>query len=121
MTNEGLVDKRDAWDFIVARYRARTPHESRHLHDLKDQQGLNIVLDLFQQYAPLRPGRSLASDEDAAAEARVAGCRSAVILPLRRLRLALKDPAGFAPGHQKGAPALRARIAGAELQAEQAE
>lgn len=121
MTNEGLVDKRDTWDFIVARHRALTPHESTHLHDLQGQQGMDIVLHLFQQYAALRLGRSLAPDRVAAAAARIAGWRPAVFLPLRRLRRVLKDPSGFASGQQEMAQALRARIAGAELEAEQAE
>lgn len=118
MTNEGLVDKQEAWHFIVARYRALPPHESTHLHDLQEQQGLGVVLHLFQQYAALRPGRSRAPDQVAAAAARIAGWRSDVIVPLRRLRLALKDPSGLAPGQQERAQAQRARMAGAELEAE---
>lgn len=115
------VDKQDAWDFIVARYRDLTPHEARHLHALQDEQGLDIVLHLFQEYAAARLGRSLAPGQVAAAEAQIAAWRSEVILPLRRLRRALKDPSRFAPGQQESAQALRVRIAQAELEAEQAE
>ncbi|MCP5283983.1 MAG: DUF2390 domain-containing protein [Burkholderiaceae bacterium] len=121
MTHEMPVDKQDAWDFIVARYGGLAPHESKQLHALQDEQGLDIVLHLFQEYAALRLGRSLAPDQVAAAEAQIAGWRSEVILPLRRLRRALKDPCSFAAGQQERAQALRARIAGAELEAEQVE
>lgn len=121
MTNEIPVNKQDAWDFIVARYRELTPHQSKHLHAQQDEQGLDIVLHLFQEYSALRLGRSLAPDEVAAAESQIAGWRAEVILPLRRLRRALKAPPGSAPGLQEGAQALRPRIAQAELDAEQAE
>lgn len=121
MTDEKPVSKQDAWKFIVARYRDLTPHESKHLHGLQDEHGLDIVLHLFQEYSASRLGRSLTPDEVAAAESRIAGWRTEVILPLRRLRRALKDPPSFAPGQQESAQALRARIARAELEAEQAE
>ena len=121
MTDETPVSRQDAWDFIVARYRNLTPQESKHLHALQDEQGLDIVLHLFQEYSALRLGRSLTPDEVAAAESQMAGWRSEVILPLRRLRRALKDSPSFAPGLQEAAQALRARIAQAELDAEQAE
>lgn len=121
MTDGRPVSKQDAWDFIVARYRDLTPHESQHLHALQDEHGLDIVLHLFQEYSALRLARSLTPDEVAAAESQVAGWRSEVILPLRRLRRALKDRSGFAPGQEESVEALRARIARAELDAEQAE
>lgn len=69
----------------------------------------------------MRLGRPLAPDEVAAAESQIAVWRAEVILPLRRLRRALKAPPGSAPGLQEGAQALRARIAQAELDAEQVE
>ncbi|MEJ5991416.1 TIGR02444 family protein [Ramlibacter sp. PS3R-8] len=121
MTDEQPVNKQDAWDFIVARYRDLTPHESKHLHALQDEHGLDIVLHLFQEYSALRLGRPLTPDEVAAAESQVAGWRSEVILPLRRLRRTLKDPSGFAPGQEESVQALRVQIAQAELDAEQAE
>ncbi len=121
MTKELLVDRHDAWDFIVARYRELTPHQSKRLHALQDEQGLDIVLHLFQEYSTLRLGRSLAPDEVAAAESQIAGWRAEVVLPLRRLRRALKGLPSSAPGLQEAAQALRARIAQAELDAEQAE
>ncbi len=121
MTDENPVSKQDAWNFIVARYRDLTPHESKHLHERQDEHGLDIVLHLFQDYSASRLGRSLTPDEVAAAESQVAGWRTAAILPLRRLRRALKDLPVFAPGLLEAAQALRARIALAELDAEQAE
>ena len=121
MTGEMPVDKQDAWDFVVARYRELTSDESRNLHALQDEQGLDIVLHLFSEYSASRLGRSLASEEVAAAESQIAAWRAEVILPLRRLRRALKDASRFAPGQQEGAQVLRARIAQAELDAEQAE
>jgi uncharacterized protein (TIGR02444 family) len=121
MSDEEPISKQDAWDFIVARYRDLTPQESKHLHALQDEQGLDIVLHLFQEYSALRLGRSLTPDEVAAAESQIAGWRSEVIQPLRRLRRALKDSPSFAPGLQEAAQALRARIAQAELDAEQVE
>jgi uncharacterized protein (TIGR02444 family) len=121
MTKEMLVSKQDAWDFIVARYRELTFHQLKQLHARQDEQGLDIVLHLFQEYSALRLGRSLAPDEVAAAESQIAGWRAEVIVPLRRLRRALKGPPGSAPALQEGAQALRARIARAELDAEQAE
>ena len=121
MAHDIPVNRQEAWDFIVARYRELTPEQSKHLHALQDEQGLDIVLHLFQEFSALRLGRPLAPDEVAAAESQIAAWRAEVILPLRRLRRALKDPPGFAPGLQEGAQALRARIAQAELDAEQAE
>lgn len=121
MTDEIPVNKQDAWNFIVARYRDLTPHESKHLHGLQDEHGLDIVLHLFQEYSALRLGRSLTPVQVAAAGSQIAGWRSKVILPLRRLRRALKDPQGFAPGQEESVQALRAHIAQAELDAEQAE
>lgn len=121
MTDENPVSKQDAWNFIVARYRDLTPDESKRLHERQDEHGLDIVLHLFQEYSALRLGRSLSPDEVAAADSQIAGWRSEVILPLRRLRRALADAPRFAPGQQESAQALRARIARAELEAEQAE
>ena len=115
------VSRQDAWNFIVARYRDLTPDELKYLHGQQDAHGLDIVLHLFQEYSALRLGRSLTPDEVAAAESQIAGWRAEVILPLRRLRRALKDPPSFAPGVQEAAQALRARIAQAELEAEQVE
>lgn len=115
------VSKQDAWNFIVARYRDLTPDESKHLHGLQDAHGLDIVLHLFQAYLALRLGRSLTPDEVASAESQIAGWRSEVILPLRRLRRGLEDPPSFASGQPESAQALRALIARAELEAEQAE
>lgn len=121
MTDEEPVSKQEAWDFIVARYGDLTPHESKHLHGLQDEHGLDIVLHLFQEYSASRLGRSLTPDEVSVADSQIAGWRSEVILPLRRLRRTLADPSGFAPGQQESAQVLRARIARAELEAEQAE
>lgn len=121
MTKDMLVERQNAWDFIVARYRELTPHQSKHLHALQDERGLDIVLHLFQEYAALRLGRPLAGDEVAAAETEVAAWRAEVILPLRRLRRALKDSSRFAPRQQESAQELRARIAQAELDAERTE
>ena len=121
MTDEKPVSKQDAWDFIVSRYRDLTPDESKHLHGLQDEHGLDIVLHLFQEYSASRLGRPLTPDEVAAAESQIAAWRCEVILPLRRLRRALRAPSSFAPGLQEDAQALRARIARAELDAEQAE
>jgi len=121
MTDAKPVSKQDAWNFIVARYRDLTPDESKHLHGLQDAHGLDIVLHLFQEYLALRLGRSLTPDEVASAESQIAGWRSEVILPLRRLRRGLEDPPSFATGQPESAQALRALIARAELEAEQAE
>ena len=115
------VSKQDAWNFIVARYRDLTPDELKHLHVQQDAHGLDIVLHLFQACSALRLGRSLTPDEVASAESQIAGWRYEVILPLRRLHRALKDPPGLAPGQPEGAQALRTLIARAELEAEQAE
>ena len=121
MTDAKPVSKQDAWDFIGARYRDLTPDESKHLHGLQDAHGLDIVLHLFQEYSALRLGRSLTPDEVASAESQIAGWRSEVILPLRRLRRGLEDPPSFATGQPESAQALRALIARAELAAEQVE
>ena len=121
MTDAKPVSKQDAWNFIVARYRDLTPDESKHLHGLQDAHGLDIVLHLFQEYSALRLGRSLTPDEVASAESQIAGWRSEVILPLRRLRRGLEDPPSFATGQPESAQALRALIARAELEAEQVE
>ena len=115
------VSRQDAWNFIVARYRDLTPDELKYLHGQQDAHGLDIVLHLFQEYSALRLGRSLTPDEVASAGSQIAGWRSEVILPLRRLHRALKDPPGFAPVQPESAQALRALIARAELEAEQAE
>ena len=115
------VSKQDAWNFIVARYRDLTPDELKHLHVQQDAHGLDIVLHLFQASSALRLGRSLPPDEVASAESQIAGWRYEVILPLRRLHRALKDPPGFAPVQPESAQALRTLIARAELEAEQAE
>ena len=79
------------------------------------------MLHLFQEYSALRLGRSLTPDEVASAESQIAGWRSEVILPLRRLRRGLEDPPSFATGQPESAQALRALIGRAELEAEQAE
>ena len=121
MTDAKPVSKQDAWNFILARYRELTPDESKHLHGLQDAHGLDIVLHLFQEYSALRHGRSITPDEIAAAESQIAGWRSEVILPLRRLRRGLEDPPSFATGQPESAQALRALIGRAELEAEQAE
>ena len=115
------VSRQDAWNFIVARYRDLTPDELKHLHGQQDAHGLDIVLHLFQEYSALRLGRSLTPDEVASAESQIAGWRSEVILPLRRLRRGLEDPPSFATGQPESAQALRALIARAELEAEQVE
>ena len=115
------VSRQDAWNFIVARYRDLTPDELKYLHGQQDAHGLDIVLHLFQEYSALRLGRSLTPDEVASAESQIAGWRSEVILPLRRLRRGLEDPPSFATGQPESAQALRALIARAELEAEQAE
>ena len=121
MTDAKPVSKQDAWDFIGARYRDLTPDELKYLHGQQDAHGLDIVLHLFQEYSALRLGRSLTPDEVASAESQIAGWRSEVILPLRRLRRGLEDPPSFATGQPESAQALRALIARAELEAEQAE
>ena len=115
------VSRQDAWNFIVARYRDLTPDELKYLHGQQDAHGLDIVLHLFQEYSALRLGRSLTPDEVASAESQIAGWRSEVILPLRRLRRGLEDPPSFATGQPESAQALRALIARAELEAEQVE
>ena len=115
------VSRQDAWNFIVARYRDLTPDELKYLHGQQDAHGLDIVLHLFQEYSALRLGRSLTPDEVASAESQIAGWRSEVILPLRRLRRGLEDPPSFATGQPESAQALRALIGRAELEAEQAE
>ena len=115
------VSRQDAWNFIVARYRDLTPDELKHLHGQQDAHGLDIVLHLFQEYSALRLGRSLSPDEVASAGSQIAGWRSEVILPLRRLRRGLEDPPSFATGQPESAQALRALIARAELEAEQVE
>ena len=115
------VSRQDAWNFIVARYRDLTPDELKHLHGQQDAHGLDIVLHLFQEYSALRLGRSLTPDEVASAESQIAGWRSEVILPLRRLHRGLEDPPSFATGQPESAQALRALIGRAELEAEQAE
>ena len=115
------VSRQDAWNFIVARYRDLTPDELKHLHGQQDAHGLDIVLHLFQEYSALRLGRSLTPDEVASAESQIAGWRSEVILPLRRLRRGLEDPPSFATGQPESAQALRALVGRAELEAEQAE
>lgn len=121
MTDVNPVSRQDAWNFIVARYRDLTPDESKRLHGLQDAHGLDIVLHLFLEYSALRLGRSFTPDEVASAESQIACWRSEVILPLRRLRRGLEDPPSFAPGQPETAQALRALIARAELEAEQAE
>ena len=121
MTDAKPVSKQDAWNFIVARYRDLTPDELKYLHGQQDAHGLDIVLHLFQAYSALRLGRSLTPDEVASAGSQIAGWRSEVILPLRRLRRGLEDPPSFATGQPESAQALRALIARAELEAEQAE
>ena len=121
MNHVKSVSRQDAWNFIVARYRDLTPDELKHLHVQQDAHGLDIVLHLFQAYSALRLGRSLTPDEVASAESQIAGWRSEVILPLRRLRRGLEDPPSFATGQPESAQALRALIARAELEAEQAE
>ena len=121
MTDVKPVSRQDAWNFIVARYRDLTPDELKYLHGQQDAHGLDIVLHLFQAYSALRLGRSLTPDEVASAESQIAGWRSEVILPLRRLRRGLEDPPSFATGQPESAQALRALIARAELEAEQAE
>lgn len=121
MTDVKPVSRQDAWNFIVARYRDLTTDELKRLHGQQDAHGLDIVLHLFQAYSALRLGRSLTADEVASAESRIAGWRSEVILPLRRLHRALKDPPGFASVPPESAHALRTLIARAELDAEQAE
>ena len=115
------VSRQDAWNFIVARYRDLTPDELKYLHGQQDAHGLDIVLHLFQEYSALRLGRSLTPDEVASAGSQIAGWRSEVILPLRRLHRALKDPPGFAPVPPESAQALRILIARTELEAEQVE
>ena len=115
------VSRQDAWNFIVARYRDLTPDELKYLHGQQDAHGLDIVLHLFQEYSALRLGRSLTPDEVASAGSQIAGWRSEVILPLRRLRRGLEDPPSFATGQPESAQALRALIARAELEAEQVE
>ncbi len=121
LTHPTRVGKQDAWDFIVARYGELTPDESKHLHERQDEQGLDIVLHFFQAYAALWLGRSLTPDEVGAAESLVADWRADVVWPLRRLRRALKDRPGSIPGLKDAAQVLRARMAQAELDAEQAE
>lgn len=121
MTDVNPVSRQDAWNFIVARYRDLTPDESKRLHGLQDAHGLDIMLHLFLEYSALRLGRSFTPDEVASAESQIACWRSEVILPLRRLRRGLEDPPSFAPGQPETAQALRALIARAELEAEQAE
>ncbi|WP_288081953.1 DUF2390 domain-containing protein [Pseudomonas sp.] len=121
MTDAKSISKQEAWNFIQARYRDLTPDELKHLHGLQDAHGLDIVLHLFQEYSALRLGRSITPDEIAAAESQIAGWRSEVILPLRRLHQVLKDPPSFTPGQPESAQALRTLIARAELEAEQAE
>ncbi|MEZ5644661.1 MAG: DUF2390 domain-containing protein [Burkholderiaceae bacterium] len=121
MTDAKPVSKQDAWNFILARYRDLTPDELKHIHGLQDAHGLDIVLHLFQEYSALRLGRSITANEIAAAELQIAGWRTEVILPLRRLRRALEDPPRFTLGQPERAQALRTVIARAELEAERAE
>jgi uncharacterized protein (TIGR02444 family) len=80
-----------------------------------------MVLHLLQAHPASRLGRSLAPDEVAAAQSHVAGWRSEVILPLRRLRRASKEPPSFPAGLLERAQALRARMAQMEIDAEEAE
>lgn len=121
VNDEESFSRENAWNFIVARYRELLPHELQQLHGQQDAQGLDIVLHLFREYSALHLGRALSPDEVAAAESQIADWRLEVIQPLRRVRRALKQARVLPPGQEDSVQALRARVARAELDAEQAE
>lgn len=114
-----MVDKEDAWNFVVARY--AEPGRATQLLALQDEQGLDIVLDLFRAYAASRFGRTFDAQELADAASAVARWRDKVILPLRAVRRALKHGGHFASIQQASVQELRSRVAQAELAAERGE
>lgn len=111
--------KDDAWNFAVTRY--GEPGQAQQLLKLQDEQGLDVVLHLFRQYAQERLGRRLDAQALAEAEAALAPWRAQVIAPMRALRRVLKETGRFAPVSGSEAAALRKQLAEAELQAERAQ
>lgn len=105
----------DAWQHICALY--ADDATARDLLRRQDDEGLDVVLHLFGQWAASQ-GRPLGAAELAEADACVAAWRAQVVVPLRQVRRAMKtlDGAG-----DEAALQIRRQVQAAELAAERAE
>lgn len=113
--NDDCLSGDAAWRHLCDLY--ADPALAAELLRRQDQQGLDVVLHLFARWAEAQ-GHGLDAAALARAEACVAPWRETVILPLRRLRRAMKTMAGVEAG---AAAEARRQVAAAELAAERAE
>jgi uncharacterized protein (TIGR02444 family) len=104
-----------AWHYICTLY--ADPDLARELLDRQDAEGLDVVLHLFGRWAESQ-GRPLEPDALVRADAQVASWREQVVVPLRRLRRAMKK---LESDDAPGIAAARRRVQAAELSAERAE
>jgi len=108
-----------AWDFAVQAYGRPGAREAALA--LQDRRGVDVVALLVLLHRAARGGGSLSPDRLAEALARVAPWRAQAILPLRRVRRALKSWRFGAAAADPRAEAVRAKVAEAELKAERVE
>ena len=102
------------WRFSLTLYQA--PDVAPACLMLQDERGLDVNLLLYALWAGLQGASLIAADFDRL-EALVRPWRTDIIQPLRAVRRALKSPLIEIDPHAPGE--LRARIAAAELDAEQ--
>jgi len=103
-----------AWRWIAQEY--ERPGRAAELLRAQDEEGLDVVLHLFAQYAREELGIALDAAALAEADALLREWREEVIVPLRTIRRRLKEKP--APGAGSGDGTLRPLVQQAELRAE---
>jgi uncharacterized protein (TIGR02444 family) len=101
------------WQFSNRFY--RDPAVAAACITLQDEAGVDVNVLLFLLWSATL-GRTLAADAVADLDRRIGGWREAAVVPLRRLRRALKVPPPVVEA--AAAEAFRTRIKAAELEAE---
>lgn len=105
------MNPEQVWTDICARY--AIPERAAVLLQLQDQQGLDVVLELFCECAQAQ-GHGLSAEAKLDAATWVAHWRAQVVLPLRQLRRAMKPLQSSVSETAE----ISAQIQQAELQAE---
>ena len=111
------MDTDTAWNAITALY--ADPEVARDLLRRQDEEGLDVTLHLFAQWAGTQ-GVALGAGDLAQADAVVAEWRAQAVQPLRALRRALKAMGKTGTASQD-IDSVRSQVQAAELAAERAQ
>lgn len=113
------MNKDQAWAWCEQAF--QQPGRAADLLRAQDEEGLDLVLQLFVEYVGERQGIALDLVARQEAEALVRPWREQVVAPLRALRRAMKEKPAPGAGWIEGGAAVRDLVQQAELRAERAE